>query len=60
MDGLENISLSKVTQTQKMHTWYVLTDKWIFTIKHRILIIHPTDPKKLNKKEGPVRMINLT
>ena len=26
---LENIILSEVTQTQKEHAWYVLTNKWI-------------------------------
>ena len=44
---LENITLHEVTKIQKE----VLTDKWILTIKYRILMIHSTDPKKLNKKE---------
>ena len=30
---LENIILSKVTQTQKEHAWYVLTNKWILAKK---------------------------
>ena len=37
----------------KGHAWYVLTDKWILAKKYRLLLIYPTDPKKLNKKEGP-------
>ena len=32
----------------KGHAWYILTYKWISAIKIRY-----TDPKKLNKKEGP-------
>jgi hypothetical protein len=34
---LENIILSEVTQTQKGHAWYVLTDKRILVQKLRIL-----------------------
>jgi hypothetical protein len=37
----------------KGHTWYVLTATWILAKTFRIPMIHPTDPKKLNKKEGP-------
>jgi hypothetical protein len=36
----------------KRQAWYVLTDKWILAKKYRIPMIHPTDTKKLNKKEG--------
>jgi hypothetical protein len=51
---LENIILSKVTQTQKdMHGMYSL----ILAIKFRIAMIHPTEPKKVNKKEDPMRML---
>jgi hypothetical protein len=51
--ALKNIILRDVTRTPKdMHGWYVLTDKWILTIKYRIPRIHSKDPKKL-KKEGP-------
>ena len=51
---LENITLSEVTQTKEyIPKMYVLTDKWILAKKYRIPMIHPTDPKKLNKKEGP-------
>jgi hypothetical protein len=32
---------------------YVLTYKWIVVKKYRIPMLHFTDPKKLNKKEGP-------
>jgi hypothetical protein len=39
------------------HGWYILTDKWIFAIKYRISTIHSTYPTKLNKKEGPTRML---
>jgi hypothetical protein len=34
------------------HEWYILTYKWLLPIKHRIPILHPTDPKKLRKKKG--------
>ena len=51
--GLGNIILSKIIQTQERYTWYVLTGKWILAVKHMVPMIHPTDPKKLNKKEGP-------
>lgn len=37
----------------KVYEWYVLTDKWILAKKYKISTIHPTDPKMLNKKEGP-------
>jgi hypothetical protein len=30
----------------------VLIDKWILVVKYRISMLYPTDPKKLNKKEG--------
>ena len=51
MIELENVILSEVPQTQKdIHAWYRLTDKQI--LKYRILMIHPTDHKKLNNKEG--------
>ena len=49
---LENIILSKVTQTKKdKHGMY--SHKWILTIKYRIPTIYSIGPKKLNKKEGP-------
>jgi hypothetical protein len=35
------------------NTWYILTDKWILAIKYKIPMIYPTDPKTLNKREGP-------
>jgi hypothetical protein len=31
---------------------YVLTYKWLLAIKYRIPMLHSTDPKKINKKEG--------
>ena len=31
---LENIILSEVTQSQKNHTWYVLTVKWVLGKEH--------------------------
>jgi hypothetical protein len=37
----------------KGHVWYVLTDRWILAIKYRIPMLHSTEPKKQNKKEGP-------
>ena len=49
---LENI-LSEVTQSPKhMQVMYALI-KWLLAKKYRIPMIHHTDPKKLNKKEGP-------
>ena len=50
---LENIILSVVSQSPKRHAWYVLTDEQILAKKYKMLMIHPTVPKKLNKKEGP-------
>jgi len=55
MDGLENIILSEVTQLQKTHTWYALTDKWVIVQKFRILKIQFTDYMKLKEKEGEER-----
>ena len=49
---LENIIQSEVTLTPKGQAWYVLSDKWIFAIKYRIPMIHPTDPKKLKKAQA--------
>jgi hypothetical protein len=48
---LENI-IQNEDSDPKGHAWYVLTYKWILTIKYRISMIPPTDSKKLNKKEG--------
>jgi hypothetical protein len=53
---LENTILSEVTQTHThththTHTWYILTDKWILTLKLRIATIQFTEYMKLNKKE---------
>jgi hypothetical protein len=36
----------------KGYACYALTDKWILAIKYRIFMIYPTDPMKLNQKEG--------
>ena len=36
---LENLMLSKVTQTQKNMHGYVLTYKWILAIKYRIAML---------------------
>jgi hypothetical protein len=47
---LENTILSEVTFT-KVHTLYILTDKWILGKKHRIPIIQLTNHMKLKKKE---------
>jgi hypothetical protein len=48
---LENIVLSEVPRPK--WTGYVLTDKWILAIKHRILTIYPLDPKTLSKEGRP-------
>ena len=48
---LENIILSEVTQAQKRHTRYVLTDKWTLAQKFRIPKIQFTDHMKPKKKE---------
>jgi hypothetical protein len=50
---LENIILSEVIQTQKDMHGYVLTYKWTSAIRYRIAVLHSTDTKKLNNKEGP-------
>jgi len=51
MDGLENIILSEVTQSQKIHTWCTLTDKWILGKRLEIPSIQLTDHMKLKEKE---------
>jgi len=33
IDGLENIILNEVTQSQRKHTWNALTNKWILAQK---------------------------
>jgi hypothetical protein len=35
------------------HTYYIVTYKWLFTVKYRIHVLYYTDPKRLNNKEGP-------
>jgi hypothetical protein len=45
---LEKYHLEWRNPDPKGHAWYVLTSKWILAKMYRI----PTDPKKLNKKEG--------
>ena len=50
---LENIVPSKVTQSQKdMRGMNSL--KWMLAINYMMIMIHPTDPKKLINKEGPI------
>ena len=53
MDGTRKYHPELGNPDPKGHTWYVLTDKWILVKKFTIPMIYPTDPKKLNKKEGP-------
>jgi hypothetical protein len=48
---LENIILSEVTQSQKKHTWYALSDKWILAPKFRIPKMQFTDHMKLKKED---------
>jgi len=49
---LENIILSEVTHSPKdMHAWYVFTFKWLLAKKHRMSIIHSSDPWSLNREE---------
>ena len=52
---LENIILSEVTQTQKNHIWYILTNKWILIKKekYRTPKIQSTELKKVNKLKAP-------
>ena len=38
MMDMEDVILSEVTQSQKKHTWYALTDKWILAQNLRILL----------------------
>ena len=54
MGELDNIILSEVTQSQKEHTWYILTDKWILAQKLRIPKIQFTDHMKLKKEDQSV------
>jgi hypothetical protein len=37
----------------KGQAWHVITDQCILVIKYKIPMIHPTEPRELNKKEGP-------
>jgi len=55
---LENIILSEVTTSQKIHPWYVLTDKWIFTQKLKLPKIQATDHMKLKKKDDQNVMLH--
>jgi hypothetical protein len=49
---LENTILSEVAQSQKEHTWYALTDKWILAQMLGLPKIQIIDHMKLKKKEG--------
>jgi hypothetical protein len=51
---LENIFLRDIPQTQKGHTWYVFTSKWILAknIMYRIPKIQSTEFRKSNKLKG--------
>jgi len=46
---LETIILSEVNKSQKEHTWYALTDKWISVQKLRLPKIQFTDHIKFKK-----------
>jgi len=48
---LENIILSEVNQSQKTHTCYALTDKWILAQKLELPKIQSTDHMKLKKDD---------
>jgi hypothetical protein len=54
---LESNILGEVTHTQK--DMYVLTDKWLLAQKIRIPMMYPTEPKKLNKKQGPSEDVSI-
>jgi hypothetical protein len=41
----------------KGHLWYVLTYKMILSIKYKIPMLHSTDPKNTNNKEGPRKTV---
>ena len=43
--------MSEVTQSQKEHSWFKLTDKWILTQKFGKSKIKFSDHMKLKKKE---------
>ena len=49
---LESI-LCEVTQSEKKHTWYVLTDMWILAQKLRIPKVQFTNHMKRNKEGRP-------
>ena len=48
---LENIILSEDIPDSERCTWYVLIYNWTLSIKCRIYILQPTDPKKLGNNE---------
>jgi hypothetical protein len=52
MDGTRKYHPESSNPDPQGHAWYVLTNKWILTIKYRIPVVQSTDSKKLNK-EGP-------
>jgi hypothetical protein len=48
---LKNIILSEGTQSQKEHTWYVPTDKWMLGEECGIATNQLMDHMKLKRKE---------
>jgi hypothetical protein len=43
---LDNIIPSEVDPHIKEHTWYILSDKWVLTLKLRLPTIQPKNLKK--------------
>jgi hypothetical protein len=50
---LENIILSEVTQSQKEHTWFAVTDKWIVAQKLGIPNITIRRPYEAQEERRP-------
>jgi hypothetical protein len=56
MDGIWKYHPDQVNPVTKVHTWYVLTDKWIITQKLRMPKIQFTDHTKLKKEDQRVEV----
>jgi hypothetical protein len=53
MDGTRKYHPERGISDPKGHSCYVLTYKWILSIKYRIATLYSLDQKKLSKNEDP-------
>jgi hypothetical protein len=53
MDGTRKYHPEWGNPDPKVHTWYILTYKWLLVIMYRIPTTHSTGGNKLNKKDSP-------